>query len=51
MGFKINPYEKCIANKMINGKQCTIAWYVDHNKVSHEDPNVVTEIINEIETY
>lgn len=51
LGFEINPYEKCVANKIINGKQCTIAWYVDDNKVSHEDPKVVTEIIKEIESY
>lgn len=36
---------------MINGKQCTLAWYMDDNKVSHEDPNVVTEVINEIESH
>ena len=24
MGFEINPYDKCIANKIINGNQCTI---------------------------
>ena len=29
-GFVINPYDKCVANKIINGKQCTIVWYVDH---------------------
>ena len=51
MGFRINPYEKCIANKMINGKQCTLAWYMDDNKVSHEDPEVVTLVIAEIESY
>ena len=51
IGFEINPYEKCIANKTINGKKCTIAWYIDDNKVSHEDPEVVTEIIKEIESY
>ena len=29
-GFKINPYDRCIANKIINGtKQCTISWYID----------------------
>ena len=44
-GFVINPYDRCVANKSINGKQCTIVWYVDDNKVSHEDPNVVTEVI------
>ena len=30
---------------MINGKQCTIAFYVDDNKVSHKDPKVVTKVI------
>jgi hypothetical protein len=24
MGFVINSYDKCVANKIINGKQCTI---------------------------
>ena len=44
-GFKINPYDKCVANRMINSKQCTIAFYVDDNKVSHEDPKVVSRVI------
>ena len=44
-GFSINPYDRCVANKIINGKQCTIVWYVDDNKVSHEDPKVVDEVI------
>ena len=35
MGFELNPYDKCVANKMVNGKQCTIVWYVDDVKVSH----------------
>ncbi|GAX19772.1 hypothetical protein FisN_3Hu001, partial [Fistulifera solaris] len=50
MGFELNPYDTCIANKMINGKQCTIAWYVDDMKVSHVDPAVVTSVIEEIES-
>ena len=45
MGFKLNEYDKCIANKSINGKQCTIAWYVDDNFVSHADSEVVTDIL------
>ena len=51
LGFEINPYDKCVANKQINGKQCTIAFYVYDNKVSHEDPEVVTQVMNEIESY
>ena len=45
-GFVINPYDKCVANKIVNGKQCTIVWYVDDNKISHEDPEVVTDTID-----
>jgi len=26
-GFELNKYDKCVANKMINGKQCTIIWH------------------------
>jgi hypothetical protein len=26
-----------------------IAWYVNDTKISHVDPNVVTEVINQIE--
>jgi Reverse transcriptase (RNA-dependent DNA polymerase) len=49
MGFELNPYDLCVANKIIKGKQCTIVWYVDDNEISHEDPNVVTKVISEIE--
>ena len=51
MGFVINPYDRCVANMDIDGKQCTIVWYVDDNKVSHQDPKVVTRIITEIEKH
>jgi hypothetical protein len=51
MGFKLNPYGTCVANKMFNGKQCTIAWYVDDNKVSHVDPKILTEVLDKIEEY
>ena len=47
-GFVINPYDWCVANKMINGKQCTILWHVDDLKISHVDANAVTGIIETI---
>ena len=47
--FILNPYDLCIANYMIDGKQCTIAWYVDNNKISHVNPNVVTTIIGKLQ--
>ncbi len=49
MGFELNPYDTCVANKMVDGKQCTIAWFVDDNKISHVDPKVVTGVIEKIE--
>ena len=45
MGFVLNPYDPCVANKMINGKQCTICWYVDDLKVSHMEKDVVSDIM------
>ena len=36
-------------NKIINGKQCTIIWHVDHLKISHVDPKVVNGVIKKLE--
>ena len=44
-GFKINPYDWCVANKTINDKQCTILWHVDDLKILHVDATAVTKII------
>ncbi|KAG7352856.1 reverse transcriptase RNA-dependent DNA polymerase [Nitzschia inconspicua] len=49
LGFEINPYDACVANKIINGKQFTIAWYVDDLKLSHVDPEVVEEIFAKLQ--
>jgi len=50
-GFEINPYDRCVANKVIKGKQCTIAWYVDDNILSHVESSVVDSVIDKIEEY
>ena len=50
-GFVINPYDKCVANKMIDDKQCTIAWYVDDNILSHINPAAVDDVLKTIEGY
>ena len=50
MGFELNPYDLCVANADIEGKQCTIVWYVDDNKISHENPKVIDEVIEKIES-
>ena len=40
IGYEVNPYDPCVANKIINGKQHTISWHVDDLKSSHVDPKV-----------
>ena len=44
-GFVINHYDRCVANKTINGKQCTIVFCVDDNKSSQVDHKVVTSVL------
>ena len=51
MGFELNPHDKCVANKMIMGKQCTITWYVDDNKISHVNEKVLTMVLDKIEDH
>ena len=50
-GFVVNPYGRCVANKMINGKQCTIAWYVDDNIVGHAEEKVLDELFETVESH
>ncbi len=46
--FKSNPYNSCIANKIINSKQCTAGWHVDDLKISHVDKNIVESIMQQL---
>ena len=41
--FVFNPYDPCIANRMVNGKQHTIRFHVDDLMSSHIDPKVNDE--------
>jgi hypothetical protein len=47
-GFTVNPYDWCVANKVVNGKTCTIVWHVDDLKISHVDSSVVDEVIENL---
>ena len=35
--FKLNEYDKCIANKIIKGKKCNVIWHVDDLEISMID--------------
>ena len=44
-GFVLNPYDGCVANKMVNNEQLTICFHVDDCKISHKDSKVVDDTI------
>jgi hypothetical protein len=46
--FTANPYDKCVVNKMIKGKQCTIIWHVDDLKLSHVQQDVLEDIAKKL---
>ena len=50
-GFIINPYDPCVRNKNIRGKQITITWYVDDLKISHDSDDAISEVIAWIESW
>jgi hypothetical protein len=40
IGFEVNPYDICVANRKVNGKQHTVTWHVDDVKSSHVNSEV-----------
>ena len=45
-GFEMNPYDPCVWNKTIKGKQLTICFHVDDCKISHVNVRVVDYTID-----
>jgi hypothetical protein len=45
MGFEINPYDPCVANKMINGSQMTVRWHVDDLMISHTSNEAISQFL------
>ena len=43
LDFELNPYDPCVANRIINGKQHMITWHVDDVKSSHVESKVNDE--------
>ena len=48
IGFELNSNDACLTNKEIDGKKCTITWYVDDLKVSYVKEEVVQDVIEHI---
>ena len=45
IGFDFNPYDPCIANRIIKKKQQTIRFHVDNLMSSHVDRDVNTKFL------
>ena len=40
IGFEFNPYDPCVCNRRVNGKQQTVRFHVDDLMSSHMEPKV-----------
>jgi len=47
-GFTLNRYDQYMANKTLNGRQCTIIWHVDDLKIPHVEKDLVEGIISNL---
>jgi hypothetical protein len=43
IGLHVNPYDPCVADCQVRGKQHTVTWHVDDLKSIHVDPEVNDE--------
>ena len=47
-GLTLNPYDQCVANKVVNGKQCTIVWYINDLKLFHVEEEVGSDMMERL---
>ena len=40
----VNPYDWCVANRIVNGSQQTLGWQVDYFIIIHVDAQVNNEL-------
>ena len=43
-GINMNPYDLCVWNQNIRGKQCTIFFHANDCKISYKSTNVLDQI-------
>jgi hypothetical protein len=46
IGFELNPYDPCVANKMVDGNQLTVMWHVDDLKISCVDRKAIDDVLD-----
>ena len=47
--FEVNPYDPCVANKIINGKQMTVCFHVDDLLMLHHKEEVIQDFARYLE--
>ena len=47
-GFKLNEYDQCVANEIINVIKCTLLSHVDDLKLSHVEAKVLEDVIKKL---
>jgi hypothetical protein len=45
MGFIINPYDPCVANKIVNGNQLALQWHVDDLMISRVGVTAINKFL------
>jgi hypothetical protein len=45
IGYVLNSYDPCVANKMTDGQQMTICWHINDLFLGHKDHKVVSDTI------
>ena len=48
LGYKLNPYNQFVVNKMENASLCTIVFWVDNLCISHVDRSVIDDLIRKL---
>ena len=46
IGFRVNPYDPCVANRIVRNRQHTVIWHVDVLKSSHVNSKVNDDFLN-----
>ena len=44
-GFRLNPYDLCMANKQVKEEQLTVCFHMDNCKILHLIPKVIAMTI------
>ena len=47
-GYVMNPYDMCTFNKMVNGKQITVQFFIDDLYISCENTNTIDDLIKDL---